>query len=336
MTRRILFTSIILVALSFSAWQVLRSKNNGSDTSLRQTFEVLEQDGDKQPVSSNPLAIENLRKRSYEGSKVTIEETLSHNASYTAYRVSYLSDGLKIFAGMNVPDGKGPFPVIVLNHGYYNPSTFKTGDGTRTMADILVNNGYMTLASDYRGHGKSESDGISRGHRAEYSTDVLNLIASIENIKQADIDNVGVWGHSMGGEVTLKILEINSQIKAAVLWAPTSGNAERNYNRWARRFGGDQVQHQNNRVSESLDPQTVKETSSINYLGYITAPIQLHHGTADAEVPYEWSVELDEKLKEVDRNVEFFTYEGQDHNFRNYGWGEISPRTVEFFDKYLK
>ncbi|MCH7951314.1 alpha/beta fold hydrolase [Patescibacteria group bacterium] len=315
-------------------WRQRRDADSGAI--FQQTLKVFKPDSENQPISSNPLAIENLRKRVYEGSGVTIEQTLSRNASYTAYRVSYLSDGLKIFAAMNVPQGDGPFPVVVLNHGYFNPAAFKTGDGTRTMADILAKNGYLTLASDYRGHGESDSDGVSRGHRAEYSTDIVNLIASIKNVEQANPEKIGIWGHSMGGEMTLKVLEISEQIKAAVLWAPTSGNAQRNYNRWARRFGGDRAQHQDRRFSEPPDLQTLRENSSANYLGYISAPIQLHHGTADTEVPYDWSVELNKNLEEAGKEIEFFTYEGQDHNFKNLGWGEISPRTVEFFDKNVK
>ena len=334
MKRIIIIALVVFFVGSLLMWRQKDGRNSGGI--LQQTFKQIAPDTKEQPVSSNPLAIENLRKREYEGSEVIVEETLSRNASYTAYRVSYLSDGLKIFAAMNVPSGTGPFPVIVLNHGYFNSSTFKTGDGTRTMADILAENGYLTLASDYRGHGESESDGVSRGHRAEYSTDVLNLMASIKNIKQADPQKVGIWGHSMGGEVALKVLEISDKVKAAVLWAPTSTNAQRNYNRWARRFGGDRAQHQDRGSFEIPDQQTLKETSSANYLGYISAPIQLHHGTADTEVPYDWSVELNENLEEAGKEVEFFTYEGQDHNFKNLGWGEISPRTVEFFDKNVK
>jgi hypothetical protein len=33
------------------------------------------------------------------------------------YLITYRGDGLKISDVMNVPDGKGPFPVLVLNHG---------------------------------------------------------------------------------------------------------------------------------------------------------------------------------------------------------------------------
>ncbi|MFV1917468.1 MAG: alpha/beta hydrolase family protein [Patescibacteria group bacterium] len=323
--KRILLVVILIIIVSVVGFWVFRQNDGVSQGVVQQSPKQVRMVGDEQTISTNPLAIENLRKRNYEGSQVTIKETLSINASYTAYRVSYFSDGLKIFAAMNVPAGKAPFPVIVLNHGYFNQSTFKTGDGTRTMADILADSGYLTVASDYRCHGESDCDGVSRGHRAEYSADVMNLISSVKNIKQADPERIGIWGHSMGGEVTLKVLEINDQVKAAVLWAPTIDGVGRSGSRWGRR-----------RETESTDTQSFSETSSMNYLSYITAPIQLHHGTADTEVPYNWSVELDKKLKEANKEVEFFTYEGQDHNFKNLGWGKISPRTVVFFDDFLK
>jgi len=102
--------------------------------------------------------IESLRSRDYKPSPITIESTVSNNGVYTGYLISYISDGLKIYGRMNVPVGQGPFPVIILNHGYFNQSSFASGDGTQTMADILARNGYLTLASDYRGFGKSEND----------------------------------------------------------------------------------------------------------------------------------------------------------------------------------
>jgi len=54
------------------------------------------------------------------------------------------------------------------------------------------------------------------------------------------------------------------------------------------------------------------------------------------EVNPEWSKELNEALKNEGKTVEYFEYPGQDHNFRNLGWGVISQRTLEFFDRYLK
>lgn len=334
--KKTLFTGLLLTIPLIAVWLIFQSGNNNTNSTNQKSGSNNVTKNETSTTTSNPLAIENLKKRSYQGSEITVEQTFSENSLYKAYRVSYLSDGLKIFAAMNVPNGTGPFPVIILNHGYFNTTTFNTGDGTKTMADILANNGYLTLASDYRNHGESESDGVQRGHRPEYSVDVLNLIASVNNLEKADQSKIGTWGHSMGGEVALKVLEVSEQIKAAVLWAPTSGNSRRNFEHWVLRFGENTTQPQENSSTNSPEKQTFDETSANNYFDYISAPIQLHHGTADAEVPYDWSVELNSSLENAGKNIEFFTYEGQDHNFRNYGWGEISPRTIEFFDLYLK
>lgn len=56
----------------------------------------------------------------------------------------------------------------------------------------------------------------------------------------------------------------------------------------------------------------------------------------DNSTNLEWSKELNEALKNEGKTVEYFEYEGQDHNFKNLGWDVISKRTVDFFDKYLK
>lgn len=275
-------------------------------------------------IGGSPSFIEDLRKRKFIGGEIKIEETLSHNDTYTSYLISYPSDNLKIYGVMNVPKGTGPFPVVVLNHGYYSPAAFKSGDGTTNIANVLAPHGFITLASDYRGHGNSENDNRSRGgHRPEYTIDVINLIASIKTIPEADTTKIGMWGHSMGGEVSLRAIEAMDQVRAVVLWAPTSGNAAENHAFYNR----------NKRPTEN---PALKGVSPINYLQYIKAPISIHQGLDDSEVRPEWSKELYNALQGKGKTVEYFEYEGQDHNFRNLGWDEISERTIAFFDKYLK
>ena len=275
--------------------------------------------------------IESLRKREYKNGEIKIEQTLSKNNSYTSYVFSYPSDNLKIYGMMNIPDGDGPFPVIILNHGYFNQSSFKSGDGTSGMANILAANGYISLASDYRGFGKSEDTGSasSRGHRPEYAIDVLNLIASVKSLPKADVNRIGMWGHSMGGEVSLRVAETSDKLKAIILWAPTSANASDNAAFYSRR-------HTPSISPNSDSNPSLDGSSPSNFLRYIKAPISLHQGLADTEVKPEWSKELNDALKKEGKDVEYFEYFGQDHNFRNLGWDLISDRTLEFFNKYLK
>ena len=279
-------------------------------------------------IPQSPTAIENMRDRSYSGSMIQIEKTLSEEASYTSYLISYKSDNLKIYGVMNMPNGSGSFPVIILNHGYYSPSQYASGDGSQSMAAILAQNGYLTLASDYRGYGGSDDQKTTRfpGHRPEYALDVLNLLASVKTVKQADINKIGMWGHSMGGEVALRVAEVNDKLKAIVLWAPTSANASDNAQFYGGRHGTTDTQ------TQSL----LSASSPMNYLRYITTPISLHQGLSDTEVKPEWSKALNTALKKEEKTVEYFEYPGQDHNFRNLGWDTIAPRTVAFFDKYVK
>lgn len=294
-----------------------------SDSNALNLSETISKNDNTAPASF----IESLRERDYQPGQITIESTLSDNQSYTGYLISYLSDELKIYGRMNVPVGNGPFPVIILDHGYFSTSSFTSGDGTQTMADILARNGYLTLASDYRGFGKSENDGQgSRGHRPEYAIDVLNLIASVNSFDKADPNRIGMWGHSMGGEVSIRTAEVTDKIKALVLWAPTSANPSENAAFYGR----------GRHFNTSAPSQGTEGNPSTNDLRYMNAPISLHQGLADTEVDPQWSKELNEALKKEGKTVEYFEYPGQDHNFRNLGWDVISKRTIDFFDRYLR
>jgi dipeptidyl aminopeptidase/acylaminoacyl peptidase len=312
---------LIIVVVGLGIWQ-------GKSTQGTKVLPESQNIGQTNNQNTNTATtfIEQLRQREFKGGEIKIEETLAHNNSYTSYIFSYPSDNLKIYGMMNIPEGNGPFPVIVLNHGYYSPASFNTGDGTRTMADILATNGYITVASDYRGHGQSEDDQQQRrgGHRPEFAIDVLNLIASIKSIQKADVNRIGMWGHSMGGEVSLRTAEATDKVKAIALWAPTSANASDN----ANFYGG---KHNTNNNNPELDG-----VSPVYYLKYISAPISLHQGLVDVEVKPEWSKQLNESLKKEGKTVEYFEYPGQDHNFRNLGWDLISDRTLTFYNKYLK
>ena len=63
---------------------------------------------------------------------------------------------------MLVPDGKGPFPVLVLNHGYIDPDTYFPGQGMPREHDYLARQGYVVFHTDYRGHASGDDDPASR------------------------------------------------------------------------------------------------------------------------------------------------------------------------------
>jgi predicted esterase len=67
----------------------------------------------------------------------------------------------------------------------------------------------------------------------------------------------------------------------------------------------------------------------------VSGPIQLHHGTADASVPLILSQLLYDQMLAAGKTVEFYTYEGDDHNLARY-FSLAMRRSIEFFNLYVK
>jgi dipeptidyl aminopeptidase/acylaminoacyl peptidase len=87
--------------------------------------------------------------------------------------------------------------------------------------------------------------------------------------------------------------------------------------------------------SVETNPQFWNSISANAYLRDLNAPIQLHHGTGDHDVPWEFSQMLYDEMQQANKTVEFYTYDGDNHNISN-SFSVAMQRTVEFFDRYLK
>ena len=305
-----------------------------------------------------PFTIEGLRQHQYQGGKIHIRSTLDKNDSFTTYLIDYPSDGLTITGVMQIPVGAGPFPVIVLNHGFFTRSVYHSGDGTDRAAAFFAKHGYITLASDYRSWGLADI-----GESFFYSglvIDVINLLNAISSIPEADPHRIGMWGHSMGGGVTIKVLTIDPRVKAAVLYSTVSADEADVIERWGmgcfgdiatgeQRFGcnsSDVIQEsvpfnlQNAYRFAANDSDTLKRVSPINYLDFINIPIQIHYGTQDGKVisgtPPEWSIKFTQALRDHGKTVELISYEGERHSFIGQPWFDFMERSLRFFDKNVK
>ena len=154
-----------------------------------------------------PYTIEGLREHNYESGDVTVLGAIEETKDFTSYLIEYPSDGLNIRGIMQIPTrGEPPYPVIVMNHGWFSRTVFRSGDGTDRAAEYLNVRGYLTLSSDYRSWGTSDT-GTSLFYSG-LAIDVVNLLKAIPSIPEADPARVGMWGHSMGGAVTMKVLTI--------------------------------------------------------------------------------------------------------------------------------
>lgn len=287
-----------------------------------------------------------MRQAAYPGSAIVIEKTLEPGANYNRYLASYLSEGLKIYALLTVPRGAKPasgWPVIVFNHGYIPPAAYRTTERYVAHVDVLARGGYIVYKPDYRGHGSSEGEARGGYGTPDYTVDVLNALASIRQYKDADPGRMGMWGHSMGGHITLRAMVVSKEIKAGVIWAGVVASYPDLITKW-RSPVPTEIPRSSLRWREDLEkqygtfasnPQFWASISPISYVADLSGPLQLHHGTKDADVPYDFSKTLNEEVKKAGKPVEFYTYEGDDHNLlKNFNLAIY--RSLEFFNNNLK
>lgn len=286
----------------------------------------------------HPLAaytIDGLRSRQYPGGTIEILGTLDATDAYTRYAIAYPSDGLRITGVMHVPHGQGPFPVVILNHGYIPPEQYWPGADTWREADFLARRGYLCIAPDFRGW--AGSDQGPNYFRTGIVIDVLNLISSLPSIPQADPERVGLWGHSMGGGLVAKAITIDPRIDAAVLYGPVSAYDLDNIQKWGDGLPENTTDPLAPVYREAArDPAFIRLTSATFYFHYVTAAVQIHQGTADTVTPPEWARSIRDSLQLAGRSVEYHEYPGQGHAFQGQSWQLFMERTAAFFDAHLK
>ena len=296
----------------------------------------------------HPMSIVALRQASYPGSEIVIERELLRGGNYNRYYAYYLSEGLKIFALLTIPNGEMPtggWPAIVFNHGYIPPDVYVTTERYVNYVDRLASSGYIVFRIDYRGHDRSEGEPTGAYGHPGYLVDVLNAVASIKQFPQANPEKIGMWGHSMGGYLTLRAMVISSDIKAGVIWAGVVGSYYDLLYNW-RRSGSFTPSPSSRGVSwrtgwieefgtPEENPEFWDSISANSFLIDLSGPIQLHHGTDDEDVPLAFSENLAIQLRTYSLPYEFYIYEGDNHNISKY-FTTAMDRTIAFFDAYLR
>ena len=264
----------------------------------------------------SPFSLDALAARSYGEGELRIEYAWHNYEDFTRYYITYDSDGLNIHGYVNIPKGTGPFPVVIALHGYIPPSEYETLDYSTRYADSIARNGYVVLHPNLRNFPPSDSPGRTRDYHGGYTIDVLNLLAHVSELageegifENADLTRLGIWGHSLGGGVAMRVASLLDEVKAAVLYGAVS-------QRYSNSSAGFPI----------FDLENSQTAFSV------------HHGTEDETISVESSRTLCRQLEDMGKTPECFFYEGQPHTFLRQGKADplFIQRTVEFYDRYLK
>ena len=135
------------------------------------------------------------------------------------YRITYLSDGLKVTGYIAEPKEKGKYPCIIANRGGNTNFSQWTPISIAYFLGRMASWKYVVIASQYRGNDGGEGKEEFGGKDID---DVLNLIPALSQLPNADTSRIGIEGTSRGGMMTYLALKNTCKFKAAVV---TSGFA---------------------------------------------------------------------------------------------------------------
>jgi dienelactone hydrolase len=137
----------------------------------------------------------------------------------------YTSDGLRIQAYLYRPEGRGPFPLIVYNHGSRAGHESESVPFTY-IGELFAGAGYAVLVPERRGYGKSEGPPVPSERASLESAlvarlqaetdDVLAAVEHMRSVDGIDVARLGIAGWSLGGIVTMFTASRTPAFKAAI------------------------------------------------------------------------------------------------------------------------
>lgn len=259
------------------------------------------------------------------------EDFIKYKAEIEYMKITYLSDSLKVGGFILKPKntGKEELPTIIYNRG---------GNQDIGIIDFeklfdlfyLVSEGYILIASQYRGSVDSEGRDELGGSDVN---DVLNLIPLIESLPYADSSRIGMFGWSRGGMMTYIVLTKTSRILAAVIAAgPTDFLSS-----LKKRPGAEDLfsklipDYWENKEEELKSRSAVYWAEKL----YKKTPILLLQGSADWRTDSSDVLKMVSRLYETQHPLRFILFEGGDHGLNQHK-EEVNDLVVKWFDKYVK
>ena len=238
-----------------------------------------------------------------------------------------------------VPDGKGPYPCLVLIHGGGWARGSKSAYDKAVVE--LAKHGYVAATVEYRFAPKFQFPA-----QIEDCKCAVRYLRKHADELHVNTEKFGAMGDSAGGHLSLLLDLMNkedgcegtsgcegvsSKVQAVVnYYGPGDFLAPVTFSPYAKILvaaflgTGDQ------------NSPIVKKASPATYIDKSDGPVLTFHGSADPLVPLDMSKRLHAELKEAGVEEKLEILEGKSH-----GWGgedrkKTDAEALEFFDKHLK
>jgi len=141
------------------------------------------------------------------------------------YRVEEVSvasaPGVTLAGTLTLPEGRGPFPAVVMITGSGAQDRDETILGHKpfaVIADALTRRGVAVLRLDDRGTANSTGD-FAKATEADFVVDTQSAVRFLRGRKDIDPARVGLIGHSEGGLIAPRVAAADPKIAFIVLMA---------------------------------------------------------------------------------------------------------------------
>ena len=197
--------------------------------------------------------------------------------------------------------------------------------------EILTRNGYVVMVLDNRGMWNRGLEFEGHVKNAMGTVEVADQVAGanyLKTIQYVDGENIGTWGWSYGGYMTLMSLFKEPDVfKAGVAVSPVT-----DYRLYDTAYTERYLGH------PDAPGDVYAKTSVFSYVdGFKGDNLLLMHGMADDNVFFDHTVKLLSVLQNSGKQFELMTYPGKKHGIRgektrSFLWNQA----LNFFDRKLK
>lgn len=195
--------------------------------------------------------------------------------------------------------------------------------------------GYFVFYPNPRGsYGQGEKFTLANRRDWGYG-DLRDIVSGVDNVIAhfpVDAGRTGVFGWSYGGATSMFAVTQTNRFKAAVAGAGAgdwlSYYGQNSIDKWMWSYFD---------ASPYQDPAAYSRSSAMTYIKHAKTPTLVLVGERDGEAPPPQSFQFWHALKELNVPTQLMVYPDEGHSFfKADDRIDVSARTIEWFDKYLK
>ncbi|KQQ92046.1 S9 family peptidase [Massilia sp. Leaf139] len=241
-------------------------------------------------------------------------------------------DGLEFPVLVTRPQGKGPWPTVVLVHGGPNVRGEEWGFAPDTQ--FLASRGYLVIQPEFRGS-QGYGNALFRAGWRQWGLAMQDDVTDATRwaIAQglADPKRIAIAGASYGGYAAMMgLVKEPALYRAGINWVGVTDIGLMYEIGWGDFMGSKWMEFGMPRLigHQTRDAEQFRTTSPLQQAARITQPVLMAYGELDFRVPLPHGTKLRNALAASgNKNVEWVEYEGEGH-----GWMLLKNK-VDFWSR---